>query len=265
MDEAHRLDLTHPGLNSWRDGVQAVEADRAKGLSMPTALNRLAASLPIARDRLPRFVAQSELPDGVAYEAFVHDQRAVPTRENWHDGFNALCWMRLPELKWHFNRLQAEALMRNGVQAQRGPVRDALTVLDENGMCLQISDEVWAAIRAHDWTRAFVDLRSHWAQARWVIMGHALLDNLTRPFKGITAHVMHWPTEWGDDEDRLAKEMVNRLSAEALMAKPFTPLPVMGIPNWMPGQGERAFYADERVFRKKKSSTNPVNKRDILL
>lgn len=244
--------LAHPGLDSWRSWAQAVEADRAQGMAMPAALNRLAATWPQAGDRLPRFVPHTDLPEGMAYEAFIHHARAVPTRENWHDGFNALCWMRLPELKWHFNRLQAEAIERDGIQARRGPVRDAITVFDENGLFLQTTDDLWEAIVSRDWHRAFVGLSGQWSNSRWLIAGHALLDNLTRPFKGITAHVLRWPNDWGWDEQRLAGHMVQRLSAQALAQKPFTPLPVMGIPGWMDGQHDEGFYADEAVFRRRR-------------
>jgi len=234
-------------------------------MSMAKALNRLAGSFPerssltssalvaTATSRgLPRFVPHTEMPEGMAYEAFIHNECAVPTRENWHDGFNALCWMRMPALKWHFNQLQAEVIARDGIQARRGPVRDAITVFDENGAFLQASDELWAAIVARDWERAFVGLRAHWSPCRWLVAGHALLDNLTRPFKGITAHVLRWPCDWGADEQDLAQGMVQHLSSEVLAHKPFTPLPVMGIPGWMAGQDEPAFFADKNVFRSKR-------------
>jgi hypothetical protein len=69
----------------------------------------------------------------MAYEAFIHAQRCVPTRDNLHDFFNGLVWLHWPQLKLQMNRLQAAEIASAGVGARRGPLRDALTVLDENG------------------------------------------------------------------------------------------------------------------------------------
>ena len=43
-----------------------------------------------------RFVPQSDLPPGKAYEQFIFERGSVPTRDNLHDFFNGLCWMRFP-------------------------------------------------------------------------------------------------------------------------------------------------------------------------
>ena len=225
---------------------------------MAAALQHLVEALPSPHGDWPRFVPAHDLPPGMPYETHIHTQRAVPTRDNWHDGFNALCWLRLPALKWHFNRLQAEVIARDGLRAQRGPVRDAITVFDENGLFLQAPDALWAAIVAREWRHAFVDLQALWAQCRWVILGHALLDHLSRPFKGITAHVLRWPTAWGADEAVLAERMVHQLTPEVLAAKPFVPLPVMGMPGWMAGQDAPGFFLDETVFRPLQRQRVPV-------
>ena len=77
---------------------------------------------------------QAALPDGCAYEAHIHATGAVPTRDNLHDFFNALVWLHFPTAKRLLNRLQAAAIARDGVQASRGPVRDAATLFDENAV-----------------------------------------------------------------------------------------------------------------------------------
>jgi len=64
------------------------------------------------------------------------------------------------------------------VQSTRGPVRDALTLFDENAVLLQAPDALWDALQARDWPRLFVDARAQWAQARVVLFGHALLEKL---------------------------------------------------------------------------------------
>ena len=39
------------------------------------------------------------------------------------------------------------------------------------------------------------------------------------------------------------------LSADALRQKPFTPLPVLGVPGWWQDNQDPAFYGDAGVFR----------------
>ena len=73
-----------------------------------------------------RFVPQSELPGGTAYEQYIFDTGRVPTRENLHDFFNGLVWLQFPHTKRRLNQLQAQAIAADGVQAVRGPLRVAL-------------------------------------------------------------------------------------------------------------------------------------------
>ena len=111
--------------------AQQVTNGAARGTTVHSAL-QTAATLhtPV------RFVAQNELPDGMAYEQFIFTTRSVPTRDNLHDFFNGLVWTRFPHTKQRLNQLQAQVIAAEGVQAVRGPLRDALTVFDENGAVL---------------------------------------------------------------------------------------------------------------------------------
>lgn len=198
-----------------------------------------------------RFVPQTDLPPGMAYEQFIHDTGCVPTRDGLHDFFNGLCWMRFPRTKRLLNRLQAAEIQAAGVGPVRGPVRDALTLFDENAALLQAPDALWDALLARDWQRLFIDLRPLWAQARLDLFGHALLEKLVVPYKSITAHVYRAPvpTGLGDDPAGWDAWLAGRLSAAELGTKPFTPLPVLGVPGWWPANQDPAFYADAGVFR----------------
>jgi len=195
-----------------------------------------------------RFVPQSTLPEGTAYEQYIWDTRQVPTRDNLHDFFNGLVWLRFPHTKRRLNELQAQAIATDGVQAVRGPLRDALTVFDENGALLQAPDALWDALRARDWQRLFIDLRPLWGEARLVLFGHALLEKLVSPRKPMVAHVYQ------------ARTAINSIAildawlAQALQpgpwaAKPFVPLPVLGVPGWWSANEAPGFYADAQVFR----------------
>ena len=198
-----------------------------------------------------RFVPQSALPPGQAYEQFIFDTRTVPTRDNLHDLFNGLCWMRFPLTKNRLNQLQAEQLATLGVQSLRGPVRDALTVFDENAAFLQAPAPLWDALLARDWHRLFITLRPLWAQARLTLFGHALLEKLVSPRKAITAHVYLAPDAMNliSGGSQLDAVVAASLSAEVLKTKPFVPLPVLGVPGWWPDNENFSFYDDPTVFR----------------
>lgn len=195
-----------------------------------------------------RFVSQVELPAGMAYEQFIFEQHRVPTRHGLHDFFNGLCWLHFPRTKQRLNQLQAGQIAADGVQPVRGAVRDAITVFDENAALLQAPDALWQALCERDWRRLFVDLRPLWEQARLVLFGHALLEKLVSPRKAITAHVCRvQPVR--DGLAGLDAWLAQDLTADRLAAKPFTPLPVLGVPGWWPANEDPDFYDDVQVFR----------------
>ncbi|MCW5652984.1 DUF3025 domain-containing protein [Hydrogenophaga sp.] len=198
-----------------------------------------------------RFVPQAALPDGVAYEQFIAETGQVPTRENLHDFFNGLCWLRFPASKQRLNRLQAAEITAHGIGAVRGPVRDALTLFDENAALLQAPAPLWTALLARDWVRLFVSLRPLWPQARLVLFGHALLEKLATPYKSITAHVLREPVPLSLADDLAAWDgwLAARLHAPLLAGKPFAPLPVLGVPGWWAANELPGFYEDATVFR----------------
>ena len=221
-----------PWLAPLRDIGQLVQARWLAEGSLPNALNTALNTAEAPR----RFVPQTALPEGEPFETFIARTLKVPTRENLHDFFNGLVWHTQPALKARLNELQAAALARDGVQARRGALRDALTLFDENGALLDGPPQLVAALQTRDWAQLFVHGRSLWPQARLRIVGHALLEQLcVAPRKALTAHV------WVGDA----------LAADAAtwQAKPFFPLPVLGVPGWWAANEDAAFYDDTAVFR----------------
>ena len=202
------------------------------------------------------FVPQSALPEGTAYEQYIWDTRRVPTRDNLHDFFNGLVWLQFPRTKRRLNQLQAQAIAADGVQAVRGPLRDALTVFDENGALLQAPDALWDALRARDWQRLFIDLRPLWGQARLVLFGHALLEKLAFPRKPMVAHVFHAPIAMNSIAN-VDGWLADQMDASAWSTKPFTPLPVLGVPGWWPANEAPGFYDDAQVFRPLRAAPVP--------
>jgi hypothetical protein len=204
-----------------------------------------------------RFVEQSALPAGEAYEAFIFRTGQVPTRDNWHDLLNGLMWLSFPQAKRALNALQAAQIAQMVIEQQRGhvrgQVRDAATVFDENGAVLVTqSRALIAAWQAHDWQRLFIELRSEWQHAQLWCFGHALMEKLLTPYKAITCHAL-----WCDAPHTLARPQLDEwLAAQLpgqLSTRAWTPLPVLGVPGWWAAnedaRSQADFYADAAVFR----------------
>ncbi len=196
----------------------------------------------------PRFVPSASLPAGVAYEQYIFDTGSCPTRENLHDFFNGLVWLEMPQAKRQLNRLQAAQIVQRGVGAERGAVRDAITVFDENGAVLAAPQALWSALALRDWHRLFVELRPLWKDAQLLVFGHALLEKLVNPRKNLTAHVWNLPCP-GHSMSQMDQWLAGQLNARQLAGKPFLPLPVLGVPGWWPENQHFSFYDDPLVFR----------------
>ena len=235
------IDWHAPWLVPLRAVGQAVQQRVLVGCLVADALNSVGAC-PVG------FVRQAELPPGQAYEQYIFDTGQVPTRENLHDFFNGLVWLQFPHTKRRLNQLQAQAIAADGVQAMRGPLRDALTVFDENGAVLSAPPALWAALRARDWQALFVDLRPLWREARLVLFGHALLEKLVSPRNPTVAHVYQAPVAIKSIAS-LDAWLAQAVQPGPWAAKPFTPLPVLGVPGWWPANEVPGFYGDAQVFR----------------
>jgi hypothetical protein len=239
--ERFEIDWSRPWFAPWRQRGEAIAAQAAHG-GLLEALNAASdAGVCVAAGRV-RFVESARQPAGEAYETFVARTACVPTRNNLHDFFNALVWLKLPSWKRRLNELQAEQIAHAGVAGTRGAVRDALTLFDENAALLQAPPDLIGALRERDWPTLFVARRELWAQARITLFGHALLEKLTQPRKPITAHVWVLP-------ESADVSMPELLTPERLAGRPFLPLPVLGVPGWWPANEDAAFYADAEVFR----------------
>ena len=243
------IDWTQPWFAPWQPWGESAARAACLHQSVAHALNQAHAQQPEPM----RFVPQHQLPDGEAYEAFIARTRHVPTRDGLHDFFNGLCWARFPQTKRRLNALQAEVIRRDGVQATRGPVRDALTVFDENAILLQAPDALWHALQARDWQNVFVAQRASWTNLCVVLFGHALLEKLVTPYKSITGHVWRVDAQVPmHDDAALDAWLAQDLSEHKLARKPFEPLPVLGVPGWSQDNADPAYYADATVFRPKR-------------
>jgi hypothetical protein len=242
-----------PWWQPWRKLGQQVTVRVQAGEAVYEALNACAVASAM------RFVPQSALPEGAAYETFIFETKTVPTRDNLHDFFNGLAWLRFPRIKARLNALQYGEISEHGVQPLRGAMRDALTLFDENAafLCADLHAPVIAALRERDWHAAFQTHRALLEVHPPVLFGHALLEKLVDPYKSVTAHV--FPAQGATDSiafgdlSKLDATVAAQLSPAALLPKPFVPMQVLGVPLWWAANESADFYTDSTVFRAPRS------------
>jgi len=212
------------------------------------------------------FVPQADLPDGVAYEAFIGATGGVPTRDNLHDLFNALVWLGFPRIKRQLNALQAAQIAADGVGKSRGPARDGATIFDENAALLVVRDDddgaaLVAALRGHRWREAFIERRAAFGRdAEVYLFGHALMEKLVAPRPAITAHTrivrapdLFFTLPCDGQLAWIDAHVSGELAAGGLSTADFTPLQVLGVPGWWQPQDDD-FYNDATVFRPRRGA-----------
>lgn len=261
-DFLRRIDWSRP----WLAHVRTIGQIIAQSPDWRLALEQHAAVLGLRNHRgLPlQFVPQASLPEGVAYETFISDTGQVPTRDNLHDFFNALVWLTFPRIKAQLNVLQATEIGKstapNG-NATRGKLRDAATIFDENAALLITADVgLVNALRAHAWADVFLAQRASFQQQCAVFLfGHALMEKLVAPYKSITGHMWVISADCSSftlmtvpDQCRFIDIQVADQLRKGLATSDFSPLPILGIPDWWPDQDE-GFYRDVAVFRPRRS------------
>jgi hypothetical protein len=200
------------------------------------------------------FAPQPPVMDDFIYESFIAQHKRIPTRENAHDFFNGLSWISFARTKTAMVGLQASEIAKaqaydDARPSARGPVRDALTVFDENGILLCADDLLWSALLRKDWHSLFVKHRALWRDAKVWLFGHALLEKLLKPRPAITGHVLNVKVPSGLSMESLDAWLSPQIAALNWSQKPFAPLPVLGIPGWCEDNEDPNFYLNRSVFR----------------
>jgi len=191
-----------------------------------------------------RFVA----PGGrrAAYELRVHETGEIATRpDNLHDWFNALCWLAFPRTKARINAMHAAEIPREG--GQRGPLRDLLTIFDEGGAIVLCADEeLNRLVRDFRWRDLFWTHRERVKAAmRFVVLGHAVLEQALKPWPGITCKALFARPD--DEADQAAAAWLAS-RGDGASPRELAALPVFGYPGWA-DNSRPEFYDDERYFR----------------
>ena len=197
---------------------------------------------------------------GDSYETRLHHRGELQHRErNWHDLFNALAWLAYPRTKAALTAAHSEhPALREG----RGPARDALTLFDENGAIVASSDPLLLEdLRAFRWKQLFWSRRERLLEAmRVYVFGHALFEKALNPYVGMTAHALLLAVDAEFMTAPMPTQMrtIDAMSAERVQAlatpRDLSPLPLLGMPGWWEGNTAEGFYANERYFRRTRST-----------
>lgn len=231
----------------------------------PAVLNALAEDrgrIVNARGQQLRFVEQDRKAESfeAGFEARAYLRGEVQVRPvDWHDLFNALAWMTFPTAKAVINA-RHYASMAAGETGQRPPLRDALTLFDEDGVVVLSSDPALLdLVRAFRWKELFWNRRAEVREGmRFFLFGHALYQKALNPFIGMTGKAILLDAPWeffgrplrfqvADADRRLALRL---LDASAIgKGRDLAPLPVLGVPGWWQDNEAEAFYDNTGYFR----------------
>ncbi|WP_372761099.1 DUF3025 domain-containing protein [Pseudoalteromonas sp.] len=197
------------------------------------------------------------------YEQVIYETGDVPTREkNWHDLFGGFIWCMFPKTKALINQRHVEEIAKHGLK-QRTKHRNALTLFDECGVVLAISDTQWQQwLREHQWQTAFVEHRAQWGKTIAPFMfGHANYEMLTKPYIGLTGKALFVPVpddifckDLACQYQYLDKTLYEMIKNEDCLAdnKQLSPLPLLGVPGWHDANNDATFYDNTDYFRPKR-------------
>lgn len=206
-----------------------------------------------------RFVEQTPalLADGLSYEQRIGERGLIGMRrDSLHDLYGALMWLNWPQTKWAIHRGQLAGIGAHGPK-RRSRHQQALAHIDEAGLIVVADDpEMIDALHAHDWNGLLGARRAQWAQARVLVIGHALFElRRTQPHDLLAGKVIVLLGP-GDCE----RASIDACVAEAIASgragadpKDLPTLPLAAIPGWDPRNADLAFVASAPCFRPKPS------------
>lgn len=220
-----------------------------------------------ARGQQLRFVVQNPVAQASrsesseeGFEARAYLKGEVQVRPlDWHDLFNALVWMTFPTAKAVINARHHES-MAAGEAGQRPPLRDALTLFDEEGVVVLSSDPALLdLLRGFRWKELFWNRREQVREnMRFLLFGHALYQKALNPFIGMTGKAILLEAS-KDFLDRPLRSQVADADRQLALClwdgsrigkgRDLAPLPVLGVPGWWKDNEAGSFYDNIDYFR----------------
>ena len=254
LDEAWRgaqRSLATPYFALVAEFLAALPADRWPSLE---ALNAVAQSRDTrnSQGKPLRFVTADDNHSAMAYETRIAETGEIPTRQNFHDLFNALQWLAMPKTKACISESHVALLQAGGPQEakSRSRERDVLTMFDESGVVVMSADQsLLDLIRSFQWKSLFVERRAEvMSKMRFVLVGHGLMEKSLNPFIGLTGKAMLLCAPATDDIDEAAAAWL-REPENLQSSRNLAPLPLLGIPSWDVRNEQSAFYDNTDYFR----------------
>lgn len=196
------------------------------------------------------------------YEQIIFDTGKVPTRQqNWHDLFGGLIWCLFPKTKALINQRHVEEITLHGTKV-RSKHRNALTLFDECGVVLAVSDDLWPALlKNHQWQQAFIEQRALWGKTIAPFMfGHANYEMLTKPYIGLTGKALFvkvpsdiFCKDLAQQYQYIDQTLYEMISVDNCLRdnSQLSPLPLLGVPGWYDNNNPE-FYSNTDYFRPKR-------------
>lgn len=206
------------------------------------------------------------------YESRIFLKGELQTRlENWHDFFNAMCWLQFPKIKAALNMLHFESSKTRKAGTNRTPLENAITLFDECGAIIVSNDEgILDSIRCHQWSDVFLD-KDSWdnqgasgKHVRCYVFGHAMHEKALTPYIGMTTHSIllkqkdeffqqDYSAQLNEIDQIIADVWLNNNPSHKIVnTKNLHPFPLLGVPGWWNGNQDVDFYSNEEYFRPKK-------------
>lgn len=201
------------------------------------------------------FVAQTRalIDDGLHYESRIAERGQIATRlANWHDLFNAMVWLRYPQLKRALNARQVEEIGHMGPR-DRSRAQYALTHFDEAGVIVRLNDPGLLALwDAHDWHGLFWRRREAWCDgsAEVHVFGHALLEHALTPEKLLVGKAMVVLAD-GQAKDDVIACCAQAIAEARALNDPLElrPLPLSGLPGWRDDNDVESFHVQAACYQ----------------
>ena len=218
-------------------------------------------------------VAQGAAPEifDEHYESRIYLKGELQTRlENWHDYFNAMCWLQFPKIKASLNALHFESSKTRQPGTNRSPLENAITLFDECGAVVIADDEsILDLIRNHEWKELFLD-KKFWDNkdafgnhVQCYVFGHAMHEKTLMPYIGMTAQTVLLKKPSGfflqayskqlAEIDQVVSDMwFNKCPNKSIDSpKDLQAFPVLGVPGWWSQTQDETFYSNSDYFRSK--------------
>lgn len=200
------------------------------------------------------------------YESRIYLKGELQTRlENWHDYFNAMCWLQFPKIKSTLNTLHFKSSKTRQEGTNRRPLENAITLFDECGAVIVADDEsLLDLIVDHKWKELFWHNKEAFGKnIQCYVVGHALHEKSLTPYIGMTAHtiLLKQTSDFFKKTYSVQVKKIDQMISDAWLNKlPMTridtpkdlqPFPLLGVPGWWNHKQDEIFYLNDKYFRGK--------------